>query len=99
MIWALFEELEGGEKLKAAALRNSKQKPPSEKQNTTPQQQTETLPASMLNRHSFPERLKALKAVHFPEAGTPMVELMSATTPGHRRLIFEEFFILSWGWS
>jgi ATP-dependent DNA helicase RecG len=59
--------------------------------------QAETLPASMRSRLSFPERLQALKAVHFPEAGTPMVELMSATTPGHRRLIFEEFFYLELG--
>ena len=59
--------------------------------------QAETLPESMRNRLLFPERLKALKAVHFPEAGTPMVELMSATTPGHRRLIFEEFFYLELG--
>jgi ATP-dependent DNA helicase RecG len=59
--------------------------------------QAETLPESMRRRLSFPERLKALKAVHFPEAGTPMVELMSATTPGYRRLIFEEFFYLELG--
>jgi ATP-dependent DNA helicase RecG len=59
--------------------------------------QAETLPESMRSRLSFPERLKALKAVHFPEAGTPMAELMSATTPAHRRLIFEEFFYLELG--
>ena len=59
--------------------------------------QIETLPESMRTRLSFPERLKALKAVHFPEAGTPMAELMSATTPAHRRLIFEEFFYLELG--
>jgi ATP-dependent DNA helicase RecG len=60
-------------------------------------QQAETLPGAMRARLSFPDRLKALKAVHFPEAGTPMVELMSATTPGHRRLIFEELFYLELG--
>ncbi|WP_353066460.1 ATP-dependent DNA helicase RecG [Tunturibacter psychrotolerans] len=60
-------------------------------------QQIETLPGAMRARLSFPDRLKALKAVHFPEAGTPMVELMSATTRGHRRLIFEEFFYLELG--
>jgi ATP-dependent DNA helicase RecG len=57
----------------------------------------ETLPQAMRARLSFPDRLKALKSVHFPEAGTPMVELMSATTPGHRRLIFEELFYLELG--
>jgi len=35
--------------------------------------------------------------VHFPEAGTPMGELMSATTPAHKRLIFEELFYLELG--
>ncbi|MGF7180810.1 ATP-dependent DNA helicase RecG [Tunturiibacter psychrotolerans] len=57
----------------------------------------ETLPQAMRARLSFPGRLKALKSVHFPDAGTPMVELMSATTPGHRRLIFEELFYLELG--
>jgi ATP-dependent DNA helicase RecG len=60
-------------------------------------QQLETLPQAMRARLSFPDRLKALKSVHFPEAGTPMAELMSATTPGHRRLIFEELFYLELG--
>jgi ATP-dependent DNA helicase RecG len=57
----------------------------------------ETLPAAMRQRLKLPERLAALKAVHFPEAGTPMVELMSAASPGHRRLIFEELFYLELG--
>jgi ATP-dependent DNA helicase RecG len=51
----------------------------------------------MLARLNFPSRLAALRAVHFPEAGTPMVELMSSTTPAHRRLIFEELFYLELG--
>jgi ATP-dependent DNA helicase RecG len=41
--------------------------------------------------------MDALKAVHFPEAGTPMVDLMSASTSAHRRLIFEELFYLELG--
>ena len=57
----------------------------------------ETPPAAMLARLNFPSRLAALRAVHFPEAGTPMVELMSSTTPAHRRLIFEELFYLELG--
>ena len=51
----------------------------------------------MLHRLHLPSRLTALRAVHFPEAGTPMVELMSATTPAHKRLIFEELFYLELG--
>jgi len=57
----------------------------------------ETLPAPMLERLGMPGRLEALRAVHFPEAGTPMTELMSFATAGHRRLIFEELFYLELG--
>ena len=57
----------------------------------------ETLPESQRKRLGLPGRLEALKTVHFPEAGTPMTELMSAATPGHRRLIFEELFYLELG--
>ncbi len=82
VIWALFEELE-----KQHVGESTGQQIES----------IETLPAAMRIRLLFPERLKALKAVHFPDAGTPMTELMSATTPGHRRLIFEELFYLELG--
>jgi ATP-dependent DNA helicase RecG len=58
---------------------------------------SDTLPAALLQRLGLPSRLDALKAVHFPEAGTPRAELMSSATPGHRRLIFEELFYLELG--
>jgi ATP-dependent DNA helicase RecG len=57
----------------------------------------ETLPRALRERLGLPGRLEALRAVHFPEAGTPMTELMSASTPGHKRLIFEELFYLELG--
>lgn len=57
----------------------------------------ETLPEAMLQRLKLPRRLDALRAVHFPEAGTPIPELMSAATPAHQRLIFEELFYLELG--
>ena len=57
----------------------------------------DTLPGALRERLKLPERLAALRAVHFPEAGTPMTELMSAATPAHRRLIFEELFYLELG--
>jgi ATP-dependent DNA helicase RecG len=57
----------------------------------------ETLPASLRDRLGLPRRMEALQALHFPPAGTPMTELMSARTPAHRRLIFEEFFYLELG--
>jgi ATP-dependent DNA helicase RecG len=82
VIWSLFEELE---KQRVGESAGEQIEP------------VETLPEAMRARLSFPERLKALKAVHFPEAGTPMTELMSAATPAHRRLIFEELFYLELG--
>jgi ATP-dependent DNA helicase RecG len=57
----------------------------------------ETLPPALLARINLPSRLAALRAVHFPQAGTPMLDLMSSTTPAHRRLIFEELFYLELG--
>jgi ATP-dependent DNA helicase RecG len=57
----------------------------------------ETLPRALMKRLGLPGRLDALRSVHFPEAGTPMTELMSAATPAHRRLIFEELFYLELG--
>ncbi|MDE3104676.1 MAG: ATP-dependent DNA helicase RecG [Acidobacteriota bacterium] len=57
----------------------------------------ETLPGPLCMRLGLPGRLAALRAVHFPPAGTPMAELMSAATPAHRRLIFEELFYLELG--
>ncbi|WP_263383649.1 ATP-dependent DNA helicase RecG [Granulicella arctica] len=57
----------------------------------------ETLPSALRQRLAMPGRMQALRSIHFPEAGTPMVELMSAATSGHRRLIFEELFYLELG--
>jgi ATP-dependent DNA helicase RecG len=99
VIWALFEELEAADKAGVRpTLRDDAAKDGAPEQNGAGQiAQVETLPRVMRSRLLFPERLKALKAVHFPEAGTPMTELMSAATPGHRRLIFEELFYLELG--
>jgi ATP-dependent DNA helicase RecG len=57
----------------------------------------ETLPRALRQRLDLPGRLESLRAVHFPVDGTPMTELMCATTPAHRRLIFEELFYLELG--
>ena len=110
VIWALFEELEAGassattEADSSAALRNDKQRSGQQQQQKPTQgqaqqhpQMVETLPGALRGRLKLSGRLAALKAVHFPEAGTPMAELMSAATPGHRRLIFEELFYLELG--
>jgi ATP-dependent DNA helicase RecG len=57
----------------------------------------ETLPAALRERLGLPGRMAALEGLHFPAAGTAMTELMSARTPAHRRLIFEEFWYLELG--
>ena len=98
----------GGEAGSSASLLNDKQKDRqrhSDKQEDRQRQGgeqegelgDETLPGVMRLRLGLPGRLAALRSVHFPEAGTPMVELMGAATAGHRRLIFEEFFYLELG--
>jgi len=58
---------------------------------------TECLPRTMLDRLGMPDRETALREVHFPTEGTSFTELQSASTPAHRRLIFEELFFLELG--
>jgi ATP-dependent DNA helicase RecG len=60
-------------------------------------QAEETLPRALRERLALPSRMDALRGLHFPPAGTSMTELISARTPAHRRLIFEEFFYLELG--
>ena len=99
VIWSLFEELEKQSSSGLhPTLRDKTAKdgaPGLHGQGETGV--VETLPSAMCRRLKLPGRLAALKAVHFPEAGTPMTELMSAATPAHRRLIFEELFYLELG--
>jgi len=57
----------------------------------------ECLPQAMLARLDLPGREAALREVHFPPEGTPLTQLQSASTPAHRRLIFEELFFLELG--
>jgi ATP-dependent DNA helicase RecG len=57
----------------------------------------ETLPKALRERLKLPGRMAALRAIHFPESGTKLADLQLAATPGHRRLIFEEFWYLELG--
>ncbi len=57
----------------------------------------ETLPRALRERLGFPGRMDALRAIHFPESGASLDQLASASTPAHRRLIFEEFWYLELG--
>jgi ATP-dependent DNA helicase RecG len=96
VIWSLFEELEkqGANDIHPTLSQNARKDGAPELRGPG---WIETLPGALCERLGLPGRLEALKAVHFPEAGTPMTELMSAATPGHRRLIFEELFYLELG--
>ena len=64
---------------------------------TIPETLPASLPASILQRLDLLSHEAALREVHFPPAGTPMAQLQSASTPAHRRLIFEELFYLEMG--
>jgi ATP-dependent DNA helicase RecG len=89
ILWTIFKDLAESEMVpssSAAATRSP-----------SPSAQDETLPTSLRERLIFPTRMEALRDLHFPPAGTAMTELMSARTPAHRRLIFEEFFYLELG--
>ena len=44
-------------------------------------------------KHGFPNRLEAIRQVHFPGDGTNVEELNECRSPAQRRLIFEEFFL------
>ena len=95
VVWSVFEELVEGQDGRASGLRPTLSD--KARKDVAPEVVSETLPAAMLKRLSLPSRMEALKSVHFPEAGTPMVELMSFATPAHKRLIFEELFYLELG--
>src|SRR5579883_272722 len=57
----------------------------------------ETLPAGVLAELQLPPRRQAFEQVHFPGDDTPLGQLATARTPGHRRLIHEELFFLQYG--
>jgi ATP-dependent DNA helicase RecG len=57
----------------------------------------ETLPETILQTHHLPNLQEALRQVHFPDATLDLQLLNSQQTPFHRRLVFEEFFLLELG--
>ncbi|HEX4140919.1 MAG TPA: ATP-dependent DNA helicase RecG, partial [Candidatus Methylacidiphilales bacterium] len=82
VMWTIFKDLKNSGAMESEA---------------TGARAEETLPAALLDRLGLPSRMAALEAIHFPAAGTSMTELMSARTPAHRRLIFEELWYLELG--
>src|SRR5688572_15875560 len=52
------------------------------------------LPDDIRTTHGFPDLRICLERVHFPEAGDDLAKLNQRQSPYHRRLIFEEFFLI-----
>ena len=54
----------------------------------------EVLPVSLRARYRLPPIQQAIQDVHFPQPGTDGGQLDRGLTPAHRRLAFEELFLL-----
>jgi ATP-dependent DNA helicase RecG len=52
------------------------------------------LPEPIRRRLNLPHMMEAIQEVHFPRPGTDLEALERGTTPAHRRLAFEELFVL-----
>ena len=57
----------------------------------------EILPEEILGRHDFPPIAEALRQVHFPPDDLDVDELNRGRSAAHRRVVFEEFFLLQLG--
>jgi ATP-dependent DNA helicase RecG len=55
----------------------------------------ETLPTELLQRHKLIWRSQAVKEIHFPPENASLIEYEKARSEAHKRLIFEEFFWVS----
>jgi ATP-dependent DNA helicase RecG len=52
------------------------------------------IPPAIRAEHGFPDLITCLHRIHFPVAGDNVDDLNRRESPAHRRLIFEEFFLL-----
>jgi ATP-dependent DNA helicase RecG len=59
---------------------------------TDPQTIDETLPPDLLKRVRLIDRTRALKEIHFPPSDVSMEDYELARSPAHARMIFEDFF-------
>ncbi len=57
----------------------------------------EFLPPSVIQSHRFPALSEALSQAHFPSKGTSLSLLNEGRSEAHRRLVFDEFFLLQLG--
>lgn len=56
---------------------------------------TETLPPDLIARQKLVSRADAMRRIHFPSDDAPLELYEHARSPAHKRLIFEEFFWVS----
>ena len=52
----------------------------------------ETLPPDLRHRTGLIGRTQAVREIHFPPADVPMIDYELSQSPAHQRLIFEDFF-------
>jgi ATP-dependent DNA helicase RecG len=62
-----------------------------------PREMFDPVPTDIRERSRWPARHDALRAAHFPDAGTPIEALNAFRTPAQQRLIFEDFFVFQTG--
>ena len=62
-----------------------------------PEEISDAIPAEIRTRVGLIPRTEAFWQVHWPDAGESFADLLSARTPAHQRLIFEELFFLELG--
>ena len=62
-----------------------------------PPEQPDPIPEAVRRHLSLISPREALRGVHWPEAGESLQNLLSARTPAHIRLIFEELFFIELG--
>jgi ATP-dependent DNA helicase RecG len=55
---------------------------------------TDPLPDEICSAHDFPDLRTCFNRIHFPELQDDLTQLNQRRSPYHRRLIFEEFFLL-----
>jgi ATP-dependent DNA helicase RecG len=55
---------------------------------------SDPLPDDIRAAHGFPDLGTCLRRIHFPEPQDDLAQLSERRSPYHRRLIFEEFFLL-----
>lgn len=57
----------------------------------------ELLPVGLIEKYRMPSLSAAIAQIHFPEKETPLHLLNDGKSPAHRRLIFDELYLLQTG--